>query len=388
MSKGRVTAVFGGQVGSEGKGAIAGFLALREGFSASIHNFMPNAGHTWVSDYGNKIVVKQLPIALVDRRPALLIGPGAAISLPVLLEEIERYDPGYNVKSRLMIDGRAVIVEDRHKEDGKEFSVARAGVGAGCSRANAEKSMRLPTTVLARDIPELKSYIGDVVGFVNSIIDKGGDVLAEGAQGFDLDINHGYEYPFCTSRGTTPMQLMADCGLAPNLLHRSIAVVRSYPIRVGNINETCKDCGGGYVFNRTERMGKVCASCDGAGKIHGYSGGFGGKELSWDEIRRRSGMPEDMFLEERTTVTNRVRRVFEVDWERLDRMSRVCRPTEIALTFADYIDWSAFGHRSTDCLSGKIYDFVDNLEKYTGAPVTMLKTGPADSHMVYDAGGI
>jgi len=349
--------VFGGQVGSEGKGAICGYMARRYRYGAAICSFMTNAGHTWV-DGDEKVMVQQIPISLISPDVTyLLIGPGAGITVSTLLDEIQKYDTTYNVAARLHIDPRAVIIEDRHAQDGKEHSIARAGVGKGCGRANAEKSMRLPTAKLARNVHELKGFIGDTVQLVNSQLDAGMGVMVEGAQGFDLDLNHGIDYPYCTSRGTTPMQTLADCGIAAQHLRKSIAVVRSYPIRVGNIVED--------------------------GEQKGYSG-FYGRELSWEEVAERSGAPLDLTVSERTTVTKRIRRVFEIDHVRLARMAMVCRPTEIALTFADYIDYNlkdTYGYGVP--IGSKLARFVNAVEHTCNAPVRMVKTGADDRSVIH-----
>ena len=47
--KAKVTVVVGGMAGSEGKGKVAGYLALHDDMTHAICNFMPNAGHTWRS---------------------------------------------------------------------------------------------------------------------------------------------------------------------------------------------------------------------------------------------------------------------------------------------------------------------------------------------------
>lgn len=369
---GGATVVFGGQVGSEGKGAIGGHLARSRYWGAAICAFMTNAGHTWISSLGEKVMVQQLPIALVNPEiPHLLISPGAGIHVQTLLAEIERYEATYGVSRRLSIHPRAVIIEDRHADEGSEHATARAGVGKGCSRANAEKSMRRPTVKLAGEVAGLREFIRDTDALVNHALNMSQPVLVEGAQGFDLDINHGYSYPHCTSRQTTPSQVLADCGIDGKMCTRSIAVVRSYPIRVGNIEE--------------------------GGVRKGYSGDYAGEELSWPEIAQRSGLSQDgLELVERTTVTKRVRRVFETSFERISAMSMICRPSEIALTFADYLDSDVYGKGNNEVdqaftLYPGITEFIHKLEKAASrglhSPrVTMVKTGPNDDHVVYRAG--
>jgi adenylosuccinate synthase len=332
---------------------------------------MVNAGHTWIGSEGQKVMVQQLPIALVNPEiPHLLISPGAGIHVPTLMAEIERFEEPYGISKRLRIHPRAVIIEQRHADEGSEHATKRAGVGKGCSRANAEKSMRRPTVKLARDVPELKQFIKDTDDIVNNVLNSSIPVLAEGAQGFDLDINHGYDYPHCTSRQTTPTQVLADCGIDGKLLTRSIAVVRTYPIRVGNVEQD--------------------------GERIGYSGDYAGSELSWREVSARSGADlQQLQLTERTTVTKRIRRVFEISFDQIKRMSMICRPTEIALTFADYLDMEVYGKgqeiKDPDFyMYPKISHFIRELERSAARPtyvprVTMVKTGPQENHIIHRA---
>ena len=61
-------------------------------------------------------------------------------------------------------------------------------------------------------------------------------------------------------------------------------------------------------------------------------------ERSWQTISERSGIPlEELLKAERTTTTNRERRVAEFDWTLLRKAASLNGPTDIALTFADYI---------------------------------------------------
>ncbi len=53
--------VYGGQAGSEGKGAVVGYLARRHEWGAAVCSFGPNSGHTWVGDDGTKVVTHQDP---------------------------------------------------------------------------------------------------------------------------------------------------------------------------------------------------------------------------------------------------------------------------------------------------------------------------------------
>lgn len=355
-----ITCVYGGQVGSEGKGAIVGFLARRYNYKAAACTFMTNAGHTWI-DGDEKIVVQQLPVGIVSPDiEHIVIGPGSAITEAQLEKELNEYGSKYGVERRLRIHPRAVMIDEAHRRI-EEATTQRVGsTMKGCGAALADKALRHPRVRLARDVEWLKPYLTDTSVLLNQIIKDGEGVLVEGSQGFDLDINHGIQYPNCTSRQTTPQQVLADLGLDMRDVVRNVAVLRTYPIRVGNIEQD--------------------------GVQVGYSGDFGGKELTWEEVTERSGYPT--ALVERTTVTQRVRRVFEIDFERLGYMDLLTKPTDFALTFADYIDYSMLGMRGslTNAMQNfpKLMSFVNQIVQATSyGSVSMVKTGPDDGDMLH-----
>ena len=112
-----------------------------------------------------------------------------------------------------------------------------------------------------------------------------------------------------------------------------------------------------------------------------YSGDYdGSKELTWEEIRKRCNSEID--LKEYTTVTKKVRRVFEMNWDRLKYNVMINRPTQIVLNFAQYIDWGAYKCNNYENLPIKVKDFIHEIEKITKTPVTMIGTGERDCDII------
>lgn len=364
--------VFGGQAGSEGKGAVCGYVARKWSWGAAVSNFMPNAGHTWVGpltgwpdapEGDQKVVLSSLPMGVVSPSvDQIMLGPGSVINIDKLLEEIDMLETlGVLVRNRLSIHPRAMLVTEAHRSWERENLTRISSTCKGSGAALADKARRAENVILARDEDILAPFIADVCAELNDMIDRGRGVLVEGSQGFELDINHGHSYPFCTSRQCTPGQIMADAGLDGRLVTRSIAVVRSHPIRVGNVE-------------------------DEDGEQIGYSGDYRTKETSFEEL----GVDPEY-----TTVTQKKRRIFEWDPEGVSRMSAFCRPTDIALTFADYVDPDVSGmtgERFLDewdgslfKLSEDVFHFKTDVEKAArrptcNPPVTLVRTGPHDDH--------
>lgn len=386
MNNGRVTIVLDSQAGSCGKGKFIGYLAHRTNPEIAINNFMSNAGHTCVLNDGTKIMTQHLPTSLVSSNTALIIGPGAAITPHILFNEIIKYADLIG-KRNIIINPRAVVILDKHVKT--EQQVLRSGsTFKGCGAAQADKVMRQATLFeewyqnwtdgwvkAGNNTDNYDGYtfeqvrhivkhiiIDDTMYFINDTIDLGGDVIIEGSQGCDLDINYGLAYPNTTSRQCHAGQLVADCGISPRLVTDIIMIMRPYPIRISNTT------------NLTNSDGSTLITSSGD-----YDGS---DEITWDIVKERCGAPADVQFGEMTTVTKKMRRVFEPNWDRLKYVTKLNRPTEIALNFAQYIDYNILGKTSVDDITPKVWEFIRKVEDITGVPVTMIGTGAKDGDII------
>lgn len=386
MNNGRVTIVLDSQAGSCGKGKFIGYLAHRTNPEIAINNFMSNAGHTCVLNDGTKIMTQHLPTSLVSSNTTLIIGPGAAITPHILFNEIIKYADLIG-KRNIVINPRAVVILDKHVKT--EQQILRSGsTFKGCGAAQADKVMRQATLFgewyqnwtdgwvkAGNNTDNYDGYtfeqvrhivkhiiIDDTMYFINDTIDLGGDVIIEGSQGCDLDINYGLAYPNTTSRQCHAGQLVADCGISPRLVTDIIMIMRPYPIRISNTT------------NLTNSDGSTLITSSGD-----YDGS---DEITWDIVKERCGAPADVQFGEMTTVTKKMRRVFEPNWDRLKYVTKLNRPTEIALNFAQYIDYNILGKTSVDDITPKVWEFIRKVENITGVPVTMIGTGAKDGDII------
>jgi adenylosuccinate synthase len=98
--------------------------------------------------------------------------------------------------------------------------------------------------------------------------------------------------------------------------------------------------------------------------------------ISWAEIARRSGLNLSKLLKaERTSTTNRRRRVAEFDWALLRRAAILNGATDIALTFVDYLDKENGDARRYDQLTDDTIRYVEEVERVACAPVSLISTG-------------
>ena len=370
---GKVTVVLDSQAGSCGKGKFIGYLAKHDNVDIAIDNFMSNAGHTYVDDEYGKVMTQHLPTSMVNPSTQLYIGPGAAITPSILFNEIIKYADIIGDR-KIHIHPRAMVIMPEHAEREKEL-IRSGSTFKGCGVAQADKIMRVPGIKLFGDYFKYEDWssctdfgkgdidwicgaieVDDSMECINNMIDCEMSVMVEGSQGCDLDINYGLGYPHTTSRQCHAGQLVADCGISPRLVSDIIMIMRPYPIRISN----------------QTNIGIEISSGD-------YDGA---EELTWDIIRERCGAPADIEFGEMTTVTKKVRRVFEMNWDRLRYVTAINRPTQIALNFAQYLDWGAAGCKKWAELPTKVKDFISKVEDVTNTKVTLIGTGAANDEIV------
>lgn len=351
-----ITIIIDGQAGSTGKGKICGYLAKKENYAISTNNWSSNAGHTFVDKNGRKIIVSHLPIALVNPTTKLLINADAIITPEILFDEIDKYEDLIGDR-KIYIHPRAMIILEKHREIEKE-EIKSGSTFKGCGAAYADKIMRRENIMLAEEyFSNINNKYKDKIEIIDTALmlnNTTEEILIEGAQGQDLDINYGLDYPNVTSRMCSASQLLADAGLSPFKVKDVYMIIRPYPIRISNETNIGKDI---------------------------YSGDYAGsKEISWEEVANRCG--SNIELKEYTTVTKKVRRVFEMNWDRLKYNVMINKPTGIILNFAQYIDWTAYKCNNYDKLSIKVKKFIEKIEQETKVPVIMIGTGESEEDII------
>ncbi|MGO8377692.1 adenylosuccinate synthetase [Rhizobium ruizarguesonis] len=330
----------GGQWGSEGKGNICALLAHEYDILVRVGG--PNAGHK-VQD--PEYTYRQLPSGTASNKSAqICIAAGSTISLKTLFCELAAHP--WLRDGSLMIDAQAMIIEDEDIALEEKLlggiSSTKQGVGAAAARKIMGRDGVLdwgPKVRLARDVPELEKYIGDVRDRIEIALSAGKKVMLEGTQGTDLSIHHG-TYPYVTSRETSAAGCLSDAGIPYTRLRKVIVVARTYPIRVG-----------------------------------GTSGPMG-IEVPFEEIARRSGLSvEGIRKTEIGSVSGTKRRMAEFDWEQIRRSTYWNGATDIALTFVDYLGVDNVEASTFDQLTSASRDFISDVERVCGIPVSLVSKG-------------
>src|SRR5258708_12676879 len=96
-------------------------------------------------------------------------------------------------------------------------------------------------------------------------------------------------------------------------------------------------------------------------------------EIDWETISSRSRIPLDQLkTTEKTTTTARKRRVAEFDWALLRRAAALNGPTDLALTFVDYLNRKNEKPRRYDQLDTEANEFIVEVERVWAAPASLI----------------
>ncbi|UPT35717.1 adenylosuccinate synthetase [Pseudomonas amygdali] len=99
---------------------------------------------------------------------------------------------------------------------------------------------------------------------------------------------------------------------------------------------------------------------------------------TFDEIAEFAGLEglEGTVLNaaEKTSTTRRDRRVGWFEWDQFRKACALNAPTDIVLTFADYLNSSNSKARRFEQLDPDTIKFVEELERVSQAPVSLITT--------------
>jgi len=313
--------------GDAGKGKISGFLCKKHGAPVCIRaGIGTNAGHSIYFQDGRSIVLRQLPMGLVNETTLLRVGSGVTVDPKIFLSEVKKW----HLYERAKVDFRCPVITDEDKAMEREHPVMVKidSTKSGCGSARARFTMR--EAKQARDIPELHDYITDVAREANEYASKG-TIVIEGSQGTQISLALSPEYPYVTSDNCTTASFIDDVGLSWKLIDKVVLLVKCLPTRVGE---------GPLPY-----------------------------EMSWKEIT-------DKGIDEYGVNTGRPRRkASSIELEKLKYAAMLNGPTEIALTFCDHYDIHVKNATHSSNITEKVRSLIDKIERVVGVPVTILDTG-------------
>ncbi len=270
------TILIGAQWGDEGKGKIIDVLTAKADIVVRSQGGN-NAGHT-VIHRGAKYILHLIPSGILRRAKICVIGNGVVVDPIALVAEIDGLRKlGIMIGKNLLISDCAHLVLPYHRllDEQRELRQGRAKIGTtkrGIGPAYGDKAARtglrmsdlvqpivfskkLQAKVIEnnrilqalgakpisfREVNEsylaagekLRPFIENTVVYLHRALERGKEILFEGAQGTFLDIDHG-TYPYVTSSNTTAGGACTGTGVPPHRMDRVVGVMKAYTTRVG-----------------------------------------------------------------------------------------------------------------------------------------------------------
>ena len=220
------------QSGDTGKGKVTHSLLRNCNYNLALrYNGGSNAGHT-IYHNGRKIVTHQVPAGVFYGIQSL-IGLGCVVNIPKIIEEIKMLNAnGIATDGLIFIDKRAHLVTDTHmiedSRDGEDPAIAIGTTKQGIGPAYKSKYGRTGIQI-GRKLGTGPNQYFSIVDSMD--IFNGARALAEGAQGFALDIDWG-EYPYVTSSHCTVGSACLN-GISPKKIRNIYGVAKAYETYVG-----------------------------------------------------------------------------------------------------------------------------------------------------------
>ncbi|MBN2388265.1 MAG: adenylosuccinate synthase [Anaerolineales bacterium] len=422
--------IVGAQWGDEGKGRIVDWFAAQARYAARF-NGGDNAGHTVT--VGQRVFKLHLiPSGILQPHIVGILGNGMVVNPQTLVEEMDMLaGNGIPISpARLHLSYAAQLITpahnalDRALESGRgkdNIGTTGRGIGPAYTDKAARSGLRA-VDMLAPDFCEhlgdhvaetnrtlglhgaphldpapicnqfrllaehLKPYITDTAAELDAALRAGQNVLAEGAQGTLLDIDHG-TYPFVTSSNTTAPGALTGLGLGLTAAReaRVSGVVKAFQTRVGS---------GPFP---TEVSGELADRLRGSGKN------------PWDEFGTTTGRPRRVGWLDGVLLryATRLNGLTELVITKLDILTgldplRVCvayktgqetltdlpfGPADLHLYEPVYEDLPGWTEdlgtiRDWEDLPAAARGYLERLEHLTGVPVTLASVGPEREQVV------
>ena len=242
------------QYGDCGKGKISHYLSNKNSYTHVLrYNGGCNAGHT-IFHKGKKFVTHHIPAGVFFGVKSI-IGSGCVLDPDQFFREIKMLEEGgVRTKGKIFIAENTHVITDAHKAEDKQKGGKIGTTGRGNGPAYRDKYGR--TGVRASEIKKLNPYLLDMYREWHAGT-KNITILAEGAQGFGLDIDWG-DYPFVTSSHCTTAGALLN-GLPASAIRDVWGVAKIYETYVGSKKFQPK----GDVFNKMGDIGEEFGSTTG-----------------------------------------------------------------------------------------------------------------------------
>lgn len=271
-----VRAIVGANWGDEGKGKMTDMLAVESDYVVRFQGGN-NAGHTIINEYG-KFALHILPSGVFHKHITNILGPGVALNISVLMDELKNLKDKNVPDPKLYISERAQVITpwhitfDKIEEErlgSKSFGSTKSGIAPFYSDKYSKIGIQVcdlysPETlkekvfnicavknvilkhlynaeILNSDMvfeellsqgDKIKHMICDTTILLNKVINQGKNILLEGQLGALKDPDLGI-YPYTTSSSPLAGFGAVGAGIPPYKINKITAVIKAYSSCVG-----------------------------------------------------------------------------------------------------------------------------------------------------------
>jgi len=426
VKKGKTAVIVGAQWGDEGKGKIVDVLS--QGFQVvARYAGGHNAGHTVIIQ-GKRFVLQLVPCGVLRRGCCSVIGNGVVLDPIAFLKEVGMLrEAGVQVDGNLFVSNRAQVILPYHRmiELASENAPGRVKIGTtsrGIGPAYEDKmgrrglrvadllDLKLLRTHIENAVREknmiahalfnsepldadkmfeeyaaaaerVAPFVRDTAVYLNRALAEGKSIVFEGAQGTMLDIDHG-TYPFVTSSSATSGGAVIGAGIAPTSINLVIGVSKAYCTRVGGgpFPTEAFDDKGELLRSRGNEYGAVTGRPRRCGwmdlPLLRYAGMING--ISWLVITKLDVL--DALDQIPVCVA------YKIDGQTTDEVpAQASGYDRIECVYKTLPGWqtSTEGITSMEKLPTAAREYLNFLEKETGARIGLVSTGPDRDHTIF-----
>ncbi|MEM6724655.1 MAG: adenylosuccinate synthase [Bacteroidota bacterium] len=419
-----VDVILGLQWGDEGKGKIVDVLASNYDIVARFQGG-PNAGHTLKFD-GKKFVLHTIPSGIFRDDLQNLIGNGVVIDPVILQRELNGLkEAEVDYKGRLFVARKAHLILPTHclLDAASEAAKGKAKIGStlkGIGPTYMDKTGRNGLRVgdiespdfmkryqtlrdkhlnLAKMYPEIefdlqereKAWfeainlfktleIVDGEYFLNEALDRGDQILAEGAQGSMLDVDYG-TYPFVTSSNTITSGVCTGLGIAPSRIREVIGITKAYCTRVGS---------GPFPSELNDETGEMLRK---EGMEFGATTGRP-RRCGWIDIPQLKYTIMLNGVTQLTITKIDVLNIFDeikaattylIGDITTDQVPFDLSRSDLQVAFETFPGWQSDldGVTTFEALPETMKTYLARLEDLLGVPITMISTGPERKKLIH-----
>ena len=418
-----VDVILGMQWGDEGKGKIVDYFAPRYDIIARFQGG-PNAGHTLYVE-GKKMVLHQIPSGIFHQNTINIIGNGVVLDPVTLKRECDAVAAfGIDVKKNLFISERTNIIVPTHRalDKASEMQKGESKIGStlkGIGPAYMDKTGRnalrvgdllhknFTTQYIKLRLKHQKlldnfHFVEDITAweeeffealeflrslnvvngeyFINDQISAGKKVLAEGAQGSMLDIDFG-TFPFVTSSNTISAGVCTGLGVSPRQIGEVMGVTKAYCTRVG---------GGPFPTELEDETGELLRKT--------------GSEFGATTGRPRRCGWIDLVALRYASMLNGVTQMIMTKADVLDGFEELKMCTDYSINgettrqvpyqmngitidpvLESFAGWNTdtTSIKSSELLPEQMKSYIQYINAYVGAPVTVVSNGPGREQIVH-----